>query len=140
MTSECARHPMLLEGAPARLGVVYFGLGSIAFGTTYEVRPSQSPGQRPRLLISARQHDIETAIGGSGSPNLIHAVMRVQLASCDLECTLLQTEFPGKPAHCQRTGRTWKLNMLQATVAHHDLHFPFGMRHEFAEIGSHAFH
>src|SRR4029077_2053480 len=99
------------------------GFGSIRFPMTgwRDVRFGGRPGERPRLLVTTRQHEVETAAWGSRSTYLVSAVTRFQSAGGEFPSAFFQMQLSGEPVHRQRHGRSRNFNMRQAAVPHHEL-------------------
>src|SRR6202045_277885 len=67
-----------------------------------DVRFGERPGERPRLLVTTRQHEVETTARGSRSSYLISAFTRFQSACGEFPSTLFQMQFSGEPVYRQR--------------------------------------
>src|SRR4030088_2248064 len=77
---------------------VYFstlGFGSIGFPMTdwRDVRLGERPGERPRLLVTTRQHKVETTAWGSRSSYLIIVDARFQSACGEFPSTFFQIQL-----------------------------------------------
>src|ERR1700719_2578156 len=96
---------------------------SIGFPMTdrRDVGIGEWPGERPRLLVTTRQHEVKPAAWRSRSAYLVDAVARFQSACGEFPCAFFQMQLSGEPAHWQRHGRSRNFNMRQAAVPHHEL-------------------
>jgi hypothetical protein len=68
------------------------GFRTIGFPMTEwrDVRLGERPGERPRLLVTTRQHEVETAAWGSRSSYLVSAVARFQSACGEVPSAFFQ--------------------------------------------------
>src|SRR6266849_1572672 len=99
------------------------GFGSIGFPMTdwRDVWLVERACERPRLLVTTRQHEVETATCGSRSSYLVSAVARFQSARGEFPSAFFQMQLSGEAVHRQRHCRAWNFNMGQAAVPHHEL-------------------